>query len=153
VADEHGTARHLEFVDTLPAQARRTSKWTDIRAELAGRPGEWARIYAGGGYPRQRLAALGCEVRTVTVDGEKQTYARWNPDAITPKRGHSDDHLLYLSAPAPEGTPKAWYVVLDHGGGDLDYWAFATEDEAHHFAKDRASVIGIPAAPAPEETP
>jgi len=59
---------------------------------------------------------------------------------------------LAADAPAPEETAIAWYVVKDHGGGDLDYWAFDTEDEAraHHFAKDdRAVVIGIPA---PEET-
>ena len=69
----------VEFVAELPEQVQRNrrSKWLEVRATLAGRPGEWARIHASGGYPRQRLAALGCEVRTVTVDGEHHTYARW----------------------------------------------------------------------------
>lgn len=67
----------VEFVAELPERAQRRSRWAEIRAALAGRPGEWALIHAPGGYPRQRLAALGCEVRSVTVNGEKLTYARW----------------------------------------------------------------------------
>lgn len=67
----------VEFVDSLPEKVVRSTRWTEVRATLAGRPGEWARIDAPGGYPRQRLAALGCEVRQVTVDGERQTFARW----------------------------------------------------------------------------
>lgn len=72
----------VEFVDELPEQASRGTKWKEVRAALAGRPNEWARIYAPGGYPRQRLAALGCEVRTVTVDGTTQTFARWTGQSI-----------------------------------------------------------------------
>lgn len=63
----------VEFVGELPEAARSMSKWTEIRAALAGRPGEWARLDAKGGYPRQRLRDLGCEVRTI----QGQLYARW----------------------------------------------------------------------------
>jgi hypothetical protein len=64
----------VEFVDDLPPGPRpRPDKWKQIRASLAARPGQWARIDAKGGYPRQRLKDLGCEVRV--VDGV--TYARW----------------------------------------------------------------------------
>lgn len=63
----------VEFVDDLPEQVRRPTKWTELRATLAGQPGRWAKIDAKGGYPRQRLAALGCDVRVVAG----QLYARW----------------------------------------------------------------------------
>lgn len=62
---------HVEFVDELPTTA--ANKWKEVRATLAGQPGRWAKIDAKGGYPKQRLATLGCEVRTV----EGQLYARF----------------------------------------------------------------------------
>jgi hypothetical protein len=65
--------RDVEFVGELPESARRPDKWKEIRATLAGRPGEWAHISALGGYPRERLKQLGCEVRTV----KGVLYARW----------------------------------------------------------------------------
>lgn len=47
--------------------------WQQVAATLVGRPGQWARIDAKGGYPRSRLRDLGCEV--VSIKGV--TYARW----------------------------------------------------------------------------
>lgn len=71
------TGSLVEFVDALPETRRgRSDKWLEVRAALAARPGQWARIEAKGGYPRQRLKGLGCEVCQV----KGVTYARW-PDA------------------------------------------------------------------------
>jgi len=63
----------LEFVNALPAAAARKGKWERIANALTERPGEWAKIRASGGYPRERLKALGCEVRVV----RGVLYARW----------------------------------------------------------------------------
>ena len=71
--NEHIAANVVEFVGELPEEARRADKWREIRATLAGRPGEWAKIDAPGGYPRERLKQLGCEVRT----SKGVVYARW----------------------------------------------------------------------------
>ena len=65
----------LTFVSELPDGSRpgRPDKWKQIRATLAGRPGTWAKIDAKGGYPRQRLKDLGCEVTQI----KGVIYARW----------------------------------------------------------------------------
>jgi hypothetical protein len=69
----------VRFVDSLPPAASRGTRWRDVRATLAGKPGQWALIDAKGGYPRQALKALGCEVKVV----EGRTYARWPEGAAT----------------------------------------------------------------------
>lgn len=67
------TTPTVRFVAELPVNPKRPSRWDEIAAELMTRPFTWALIDAKGGYPRQRLKDLGCEVRVVAG----QTYARW----------------------------------------------------------------------------
>jgi hypothetical protein len=67
-------SRLVEFVDELPRpRYGAPDKWKTVRDTLAGNAGVWARIEAKGGYPRQRLKDLGCEVCQV----KGVTYARW----------------------------------------------------------------------------
>lgn len=76
----------MEFVDELPAVARRRGSWSvtvERSDELKAHPGQWAMwpTAMGSSGVRKALARHGehWQVTSRKVDGKSRAYVRWNP--------------------------------------------------------------------------
>lgn len=60
---------------------------TDVFDAAQAHTGKWLRIkHEEASGVMRRVAKLGCEPRTATVDGEKCFYVRWNGVPFEPKK-------------------------------------------------------------------
>jgi hypothetical protein len=75
--------RYCPGMDWKEPKPKGSSRWEGVRAELAGRPGEWAVVDSdldpnAFSYTRKRLKELGCEVTSQkNGEGLVELFARW----------------------------------------------------------------------------